>query len=359
MQIKDLRDWNIGYQEKPLIIAGPCSAETEEQVLKTAHALKGQGVEIFRAGIWKPRTRPNAFEGVGSIGLSWMETVRKETGMLITTEVANVKHIYEVLKAGIDILWIGARTTANPFAMQEIADALKGVDIPVLVKNPVNPDVDLWQGAIERIHKAGIERIGAIHRGVSSFEETKYRNAPKWQMPIELKRRLPDLPMICDPSHIGGNRKLIHSISQKALDLNYDGLMIETHIDPDKAWTDAKQQVSPSDLKDLIQRLVLREVHPDGISYDPLEDMRTKIDLFDEQLMSILKDRMEVVHEIGAYKKKNKMTIFQPSRWDSLLKDHLKKGKKHKLSKKMINRIFTAIHQESIRQQTKIMNDPD
>jgi chorismate mutase len=357
MEIKKLTEWNINAGQKPLIIAGPCSAETPDQVLKTASAISEMGIGIFRAGIWKPRTRPNAFEGIGGKGLEWLQEVRSSTGMLISTEVANVRHIYEALRAGMDIIWIGARTTANPFAMQEIADSLRGIDIPVFVKNPVNPDVDLWQGAIERLYEAGINRIGAIHRGVSSFEKTEYRNLPKWQMPIELKRRIPSLPMICDPSHIGGDRKLIKRISQKALDLDYDGLMIETHWDPDKAWTDAKQQLSPKELKALLDALIIREVHPDGISYESLEELRSAIDLHDDQLLAIIKNRMAVVHKIAAYKKQNNMTILQPSRWDEILNKKINTADKGSLSDKMIKRIFTAIHQESIRQQTKFMNE--
>ena len=357
MEIKNIKKWNLGFDEKPLIIAGPCSAESEHQVMQTAQALQKLGIRIFRAGIWKPRTRPNEFEGIGSEGLAWMERIRQETGMFVTTEVANAKHVHEALRAKLDILWIGARTSANPFAVQEIADSLKGVNIPVLVKNPVNPDVDLWQGAIERIAKSGISCIGAVHRGVSSFEESIYRNVPKWQIPIELKRRIPDLTMICDPSHIGGRRDLIGKISQKALDLNYDGLMIETHIEPDKALTDAKQQISPAELDRVLSHLVLREVHPEGISYDPLEMHRQQIDELDDQLMLILMQRMQVVQDIGIYKKQNNMTILQPDRWDYLLTKHLNKTDNKVLSKKLVNRVFTAIHQESIRKQTNIMNE--
>lgn len=356
MKIRPLKEWNIGLDNGPAIIAGPCSAETEIQVLKTAHDLHKLGIKIFRAGIWKPRTRPDSFEGVGSKGFAWLTKVRNETGMKVATEVANVKHVYEALSANVDILWIGARTSANPFAMQEIADVLKGMDLPVFVKNPVNPDVDLWQGAIERLYKAGLTRIGAIHRGVSSYDQSIYRNVPQWQMPIELKRRIPDISIICDPSHIGGKRELLQSISQKAMDLNFDGLMIETHIDPDNAWSDAKQQITPQNLEKLLNKLILREVHPDGISYETLDDYRFMIDTFDEQLLDILKKRMEVVNNIGKYKKANNMTILQPDRWEEVLKKSSKLSKQALLSDVMVHKIFKAIHQESINKQTVIMN---
>jgi chorismate mutase len=356
MDIKPLMEWNIGYENKPLIIAGPCSAETETQVLNTAHELKDLGIKIFRAGIWKPRTRPDAFEGVGSQGFPWLAKVKEETGMLVSTEVANVKHVYEALRSNIDVLWIGARTSANPFAMQEIADVLKGVDMPVFVKNPINPDINLWQGAIERLHKAGLSRIGAIHRGVSSYEKSIFRNNPQWEIPIELKRRIPSIAVLSDPSHIGGKRALLQPISQKAMDLNFDGLMIETHIDPDNAWSDASQQITPLELKNLLDQLVLREVHPDGIAYDTLEDLRYMIDDFDRMLLDILKKRMDVVRDIGKYKKANNMTILQPERWDDVLKKSMELSKKALLSDVMVHKIFMAIHQESINKQTSIMN---
>lgn len=356
MEIKTIKDWNLGFDQEPLIIAGPCSAESEEQVMNTAKQLQKIGVNIFRAGIWKPRTRPNAFEGVGSIGFKWLARAKEETGMLIATEVANVKHVYEALKANVDIIWIGARTTANPFSMHEVANALSGVNIPVFVKNPVNPDVDLWIGAIERLQEVGLDRVGAIHRGVSSFEASKYRNIPKWQMPIELKQRIPGITLICDPSHIGGKRKLIAPLSQKAMDLNFDGLMIETHYDPKNAWTDAAQQVTPKRLKTILDELILREEHPEGVSYDPLRTFRSKIDEYDEQLLDLLKNRLAVVNDIGTYKKDNNMTILQAERWEEIISKYLKMSKKSDLSQKLIKRVFTAIHQESIRKQTKIMN---
>jgi len=355
-QIKKLLDWGINYEEKPLIISGPCSAETEEQVLRTAHELSQNGISIYRAGIWKPRTRPNSFEGVGSIGLGWLKKVKQETGMLISTEVANVKHVYEALKAGIDILWIGARTTANPFAVQEIADALEGIDIPVLIKNPVNPDVELWIGAIERFQKAGISRIGVIHRGFSSYEHSIYRNTPQWQIPIELKRRMPEVPIFCDPSHISGKRELLKEISQKALDLDFEGLMIESHINPDDAWSDAKQQLTPSDLNEMIKHLILRQAQPNGVSLNTLDDLRFKIDKYDQELLEIIENRMKAAQEIGVYKKENNMTILQAGRWDEILEKSIQAGKEHELSKEFISTVFKAIHQESINKQTAILN---
>jgi chorismate mutase len=352
------KSWGLKNSERPLIIAGPCSAESEEQVLTTARQLKKQDIEIYRAGIWKPRTRPNAFEGVGSIGLDWLKLVQKEVGMKTSTEVANVKHVYEALRGGVDIIWIGARTSANPFAMQEIADALKGVDIPVLVKNPVNPDVDLWQGAIERLMGAGITRIGAIHRGFSSFDKSRYRNVPQWQLPIELRRRMPDVPMICDPSHISGRTDILREVSQKALDLNYDGLIIESHCTPEKAWSDAKQQLTPADLGSMIKTLVLRDVNVSNPTFiHTLEDLRNQIDKFDDELLNVLEERMKVAETIGKYKKANNITIFQPDRWQEILKTTIDKGNKHDLSEEFVLTIFKAIHQESINKQTKIMNE--
>jgi len=352
------QNWGLKNTTRPLIIAGPCSAESEEQVLITARQLKEQGIEVYRAGIWKPRTRPNSFEGVGSIGLDWLKLVQKEVGMKTSTEVANVKHVYEALRGGVDIIWIGARTSANPFAMQEIADALRGVDIPVLVKNPVNPDVDLWQGAIERIMGAGITRVGAIHRGFSSFDKSRYRNVPQWQLPIELRRRMPEVPMICDPSHISGRTDILREVSQKALDLNYDGLIIESHCTPEKAWSDAKQQVTPEQLGHLVKSLVLRDMNASDPTFiHNLEDLRNQIDKFDDELLNILEERMKVAETIGLYKKQNNITILQPDRWQEILKTTIEKGTKHNLSEEFVISLFKAIHQESINKQTKIMNE--
>lgn len=353
-----LKDWGLGIRYKrPLVISGPCSAETEEQVLSTAHELKKEGINIYRAGIWKPRTRPNSFEGVGIKGLPWLKKVKEETGLLVSTEVANVKHVMEAIKYGIDIIWIGARTTANPFAVQEIADALKGYDIPVFIKNPVNPDVELWIGAIERIAQTGINRIGVIHRGFSAYENTKYRNIPQWQIPIELRQRIKNIPMICDPSHISGNKDLIFDIAQKALDLNYDGLIIESHICPEKALSDSNQQLTPIELKQLLDKLVLREINISNIEDNLiLEDLRHNIDNLDNTLFNILKQRMEIAEQIGEYKKAHNITILQPGRWNDILEKAIKMGERRALSKEFITKIFKAIHQESINKQTTIMN---
>lgn len=356
IQIKTLNEWNIASIEKPLFIAGPCSAESQEQMLNTASGLKEGGVSVFRAGIWKPRTRANQFEGVGNIGLEWLRIVKQETGMLVSTEVAQVKHVYEALKANVDVLWIGARTTANPFAVQEIAEALRGVNIPVFVKNPVNPDVELWIGAIERLNKMGLEKIGAVHRGFSSFDASLFRNIPKWQIPIELKRRLPDLPIISDPSHIGGRRNLIQTLSQKALDLDFDGLMIEVHENPQCALSDTKQQITPDAFKEIKNQLIFRKGKPENISLDELEDLRYKIDFYDKEIINLLGKRMEEAEAIGRYKLANKMTVLQSKRWDQLLDKNIKKGEEKNLSKDFIFSVFKAIHQESINKQSNILN---
>lgn len=341
---------------KPIFMAGPCSAETEEQVMNTARPLAEMGIKIFRAGIWKPRTRPSAFEGVGPEGLKWLQRVKKETGMLVATEVANVKHVYEALKYGVDIIWIGARTSANPFAVQDIADSLRGVNIPVMVKNPINPDVDLWIGAIERINNAGIRRMAAIHRGFSSYDKTIYRNVPQWQIPIELRRRVPDIPIITDPSHICGNRELLFDISQKAMDLNFDGLIIETHCNPEKALSDAKQQVTPEGLKKILDRLVVRDPEVKEELMLTLAVLRDQIDKLDDKLINLLEERMHVSEQIGNYKKDNNITILQTKRWDDMLKNRLSLGMRKGLSEEFIVKLFRSIHQESINHQTEIMN---
>jgi chorismate mutase len=344
--------------ERPLVMAGPCSAETEEQVLDTAKKIKELGVNIFRAGIWKPRTRPNTFEGVGKEGLMWLKKVQSETGMLTATEVANANHVFEALKYGVDILWIGARTTANPFAVQEIADALEGTDIPVLVKNPVNPDVELWIGALERINQAGIKKLAAIHRGFSTYDKTFYRNAPQWQIPIELKRRIPELPIIVDPSHICGNRDLLFEISQKGMDLNFEGLIIETHNNPDKAISDAAQQLTPDALKQLLDKLVLRNPNVENsMTLHTLDELRHEIDKYDTQLLQILASRMDVAEKIGRYKKENNLTILQSGRWDDLLQERTQKAMGKGLSEEFILKVLRAIHQESINRQEKVMNE--
>jgi len=349
--------WPILQENKPLIIAGPCSAETEEQVVQTAIELKkNKQVDLFRAGVWKPRTRPGSFEGMGSVALPWLQRVKDEVGLPISVEVANVKHVYEALKAGIDVLWIGARTSANPFAVQEIADALKGVDIPVLVKNPVNPDVALWIGAIERLNKSGINRLGAIHRGVSQFEKSAFRNKPEWQMAIQLREQLPDLLLINDPSHITGNREMIGSVSQTALDLNFDGLMIETHIDPVNALSDAAQQVTPDQLSRILDRLIVRSEIPEGIELNSMDELRDSISFIDDQIIDLLGYRMKVVQDIAQFKLKNKMTIFQENRWNELLAKHIAQGKELGLTEKFISKVFHAVHQESIESQGRLIN---
>ena len=353
-----IKDWK-GYKGRPFLISGPCSAETEEQVMETARQLAQlKEVCVFRAGIWKPRTRPNSFEGVGTEGLKWLRRVKQETGLLVGTEVANERHVYEALKYGIDLLWIGARTSVNPFTVQEISDALQGVDVMVLVKNPINPDIELWMGAIERIARAGITRIGAIHRGFSSYEKTLYRNQPNWQLPIELRRRIPDLPMICDPSHIAGSRQFLHEISQKAMDLNYDGLMIESHIDPANALSDSAQQLTPNDLKELLSRLIMRNASTsDPKLLDVLGELRQQIDVFDDHLLDLMEQRMKVSETIGRYKKENNITILQSTRWEEIINKVMIRGLAKGLSAEMIDTIFKAIHQESINHQMKVMNN--
>ncbi len=343
-----------GIEDKrPLVIAGPCSAETEEQVMETATQLASKGIKIFRAGIWKPRTKPGGFEGVGSEGLQWLKHVKQQTGMYVSTEVATQKHVYEALKYGIDVLWIGARTTANPFAVQEIADALKGVDIPVLIKNPVNPDLELWIGAIERLYNVGIKRLGVIHRGFSSFDKKIYRNLPQWHIPIELHRRLPGLPIICDPSHIGGKRELIASISQQAMDLNYDGLIIESHCNPDCAWSDKEQQITPDILDYVLNLLVIRDTVQ---TTESLSELRKQIDDLDNQLLEILAKRMRISCEIGTYKKEHNMPILQTSRYDDILQRRIAMAEQMGMSPEFMKTVLEAIHEESVRHQMEIMN---
>ena len=355
MNIKPAIDKQPG---KPIIIAGPCSAESEEQVLKTAKALAKQGIDCFRSGIWKPRTRPGSFEGVGSIGLGWLKKVKEETGLPVTTEVANREHVFEALKAGIDVLWLGARTTVNPFSVQEIADALKGVDIPVLIKNPINPDVKLWMGAIERVHKAGINRIGVIHRGFSSFGDSNYRNEPRWQLPIELKRLVPSIQVICDNSHICGRRDTLAPVAQKAMDLQFDGLMTEVHPTPDDAWSDAAQQITPAVFGDLVKGLKIRSASTNNVEYlEHIDDLRQEIDVIDKDLFSLLGKRMKVAQNIGKYKSKNNISILQSSRWNEILNKTIELGREKGLSDGFVTQILTAIHQESINHQTKILNN--
>jgi len=350
-----LDDLNLDH---PLVIAGPCSAETESQVLQIAHDLKNSDVSIFRAGIWKPRTRPGNFEGVGSIGLKWLQKVKKETGLLITTEVANANHVKIALDHDIDVLWIGARSTVSPFIVQEIADVLQNTDKIVLLKNPVNPDLSLWYGGIERLYSANIKKLGVIHRGFSTYSKTKFRNNPEWQIPIELQNKFPDLPLICDPSHICGRRDIIEETSQKALNLNFDGLMIETHNDPDNAWSDASQQITPKTLIKLMKDLVIRKESVQERSFiKELENLRIKIDDADSQILDILGNRMKVSDEIGKIKKKQNVAILQSERWKNILKKMISDGKQRGLSEDFILKIFKAIHQESINHQEKILKN--
>ena len=352
-------DW-LGRNESPLIIAGPCSAESEEQVLQIAQKLsKIKQVTIMRAGIWKQRTRPNGFEGIGVPGMQWLKRIKEETGLQIAIEVANAHHVYEALKYGIDVLWIGARTTVNPFPVQEIAVALQGVDVPVFVKNPINPDIKFWIGALERMAQAGVKRLGAIHRGFSTFEKTPYRNAPTWEIPIELKRLVPEIPLICDPSHIAGSRELIFEISQTALDLAMHGLMIESHIDPDNALSDAKQQVTPEALKNILGRLKYRK--PSGNTTDPkeiLNILRQEIDATDKQLIELIARRSEISGKIGQYKRNYNMTILQVNRWQQLLNERLKHAKRLGLDEKFVKDVYQMIHDRSIRIQSDLMNWP-
>jgi chorismate mutase len=345
-------------KDKPFIISGPCSAETEEQMVATARQLAATGkVHALRAGIWKPRTRPGQYEGAGQEGLAWLIQAKKETGLPVTTEVANAAHVEACLKAGVDILWVGARTTVNPFSVQEVADALKGVDIPVMVKNPVNPDLELWIGALERLNKAGIKKLAAIHRGFSSSEKGPFRNAPMWDMPIELKTRIPDLDIICDPSHIAGNRDLIALICQKALDLDMVGLMIESHINPDAAWSDAKQQVTPAALSKIIDGLVVRTSSSDNKTFkDTLSILREQIDVLDDEIMQKLSQRMKISEKIGQYKKENNVTILQVTRWEEIIQTRIALGKAMGLDANFTTELLKLIHQESIQVQTRIMN---
>lgn len=349
-------EW-ISRFEKPWIIAGPCSAESEEQLLNTSKAVAELGIEVVRAGVWKPRTRPNSFEGIGVKALEWIQRIKRQVNVKFITEVASAQHVELALKYGLDMLWLGARTTVNPFTVQEIAGALKGTSIPVLIKNPVNPDLALWMGAIERISNAGIQEIGAIHRGFSSFRKSKYRNEPVWQIPIELKASLPHIPLVCDPSHIGGNRKMIYDISQKALDMGYDGLMIETHPDPDNALSDSKQQITPAQLNEVKNKLKLRQTTSDNILFkSKLEELRDKIDSVDHDLIETLSIRMKLIEEIGEYKKKNNVTIFQLERWNEIIKTRPQWAEALDLHKEFIEEIYKLIHSESLRNQTEILN---
>lgn len=349
----------LPQHERPLLISGPCSVETEEQVLETATRLKAGGkIDMLRGGIWKPRTRPNSFEGVGVKGLPWLAKAKEQTGLPLTVEVAKANHVELCLEFGIDVLWIGARTTVNPFAVQEISDALQGVDVPVLVKNPINPDLGLWLGALERLEKSGITKLGAIHRGFSNTGEKIYRNRPQWQIPIDFIQERPNVPMICDPSHIGGSRELIASVSQKAMDLNFDGLMIESHINPDEAWSDAKQQVTPEVYTEIVKNIVVRDYDPkNNPQNSDLAKLRQQIDVIDEELVQILASRMSVARDIGRFKKENNITILQNDRWKGIMKKYTEKAKINKLSESFILQVIKSVHDESIDQQERIFQE--
>lgn len=355
--IAKLEDWTK-ISQHPFVIAGPCSAEGEEQVMNTVTEIVKFGagrVNMIRAGIWKPRTRPNSFEGVGEIGLPWVKNAGRAVGLPVMVEVANPEHVEAALKNEIDVLWIGARTTVSPFAVQEIADSLRGVDIPLLVKNPINPDLELWLGAMERFNQVGIKKLGAIHRGFSSYEKTIYRNPPMWEIPIELRRRYPEIPIIVDPSHMGGTRDMIYTLSQQGMDMGFDGLMIESHINPDKAWSDAKQQVTPQRLGEILNELIIRQpkVSEDGLQ--PLHDLRARIDRIDDYIIELLSERMGISEEIGALKKENQLAIHQSERWAQIVKRALAKGKTGGLTEGFILKLFQQVHNESIRHQSSVM----
>jgi chorismate mutase len=347
------------WNKRPLIISGPCSAETEEQVIETATSLAKTGkVDALRAGIWKPRTKPGMFEGIGVKGLPWLAQAKKVSGLPVAVEVATAKHVENALQFDVDILWIGARTTVNPFSVQEVCDALRGVDIPVLIKNPINPDLELWCGGIERLQKVGVKNIGMIHRGFSNYGNTEYRNAPMWHLPIEMKRRFPEMLLICDPSHICGNRTGLQSIAQKSIDLDFGGLMIETHLHPDDAWSDAKQQITPETLSEMLGNLIWRIENTDEKEFvTALATLRERINQVDDELLALIGQRMKIADKIGAYKKDNNITILQTNRWNEILAKAFKKGELLGLSKDFITKYFDAVHMESISHQNKIMND--
>lgn len=360
LDIHPIKEW-LPQLNNPLLIAGPCSLESEEQALATARLLaKDHRVFIYRGGVWKPRTRPGTFEGVGSIGLQWLRKVREETGLPVGTEVANAQHTEEALKAGVDVLWIGARSTASPFVVQEIADVVKGSNSVIMVKNPVNPDVQLWMGAIERIYQAGIRNIVAIHRGFTPFRETKYRNYPNWQTVIELRRMMPEVPIICDPSHIAGKREYLYEVSQKAFDMGLEGLMLESHIDPSCALSDKEQQVTPAELAKLLDRLVIRHENADNPLFEnQLEVLRNRIDALDTELLEVLSSRMDIVKEIGKYKKEHNVTALQINRWAQLMEHRVKLGEKLNLNRTFTQILFQLIHEDSVRMQTEIMDNGD
>lgn len=358
LEIIPLYEWGMFTEPKPSVVAGPCSAESEQQVMETAKGLKELGINVFRAGIWKPRTHPGCFEGVGVQGLKWLQKIQKEYGLKVATEVAGEKHVAQCLEHGVDMVWLGARTTANPFLVQEIADALKGTDIPVLVKNPVNADLDLWIGALERLSRAGVKKLGVIHRGFSTFDKIKYRNDPQWQVAIELRSRYPELPFFVDPSHLGGSRDYIQEISQRSLDLGFEGLMIESHCNPSVALSDAKQQLTPCELRDLLyNQIAVRDKDSDAPEWkENIDHLRAKIDVIDENLLYTLGSRMNVSRQIGEYKKENNIAIIQASRWDKVLSKVVAKGKDYGLDEKFLKDVFNAIHEASVEVQNEIIS---
>ena len=357
LDIVPVSEWGFFTLPRPMVIAGPCSAESEEQVMETARGLAERGIHVFRAGIWKPRTHPGSFEGVGIPGLKWLKRVKEETGMKVCTEVASEKHVYECLKYGVDMVWMGARTSANPFLMQEIADALQDTDIPVLVKNPVNPDLDLWIGALERLNRAGVRKLGVIHRGFSTTENTPYRNAPGWQLAIELRSRYPEMPFFADPSHMGGDRKYLQELSQRAMDLGLEGLMVESHCNPSVALSDAKQQLTPADLLSMLESLQIREKDSGDKEYrEGIDQLRAQIDIIDENLLYTFGSRMGVSRKIGAYKRSHNVAILQMGRWDQLLGAMKEKARAYGLSEKFVEDVFNAIHEESVRVQNEVLS---
>ena len=358
LDVISLYEWGMFTEPRPSVIAGPCSAESEEQIMETAKGLRELGINVFRAGIWKPRTHPGCFEGIGVPGLKWMQKAKKEYGLKIATEVASEKHVFECLKHGVDLVWIGARTTANPFLVQEIADALADTDIPVLVKNPVNPDIDLWIGALERLNNAGIKKLGVIHRGFSTIEKSKYRNDPQWQMAIELRSRYPELAFFVDPSHMAGHKDYIHELSQRSLDLGFEGLMIESHCNPSVALSDAKQQITPDELKDMLEnKITVRDADSDSKEWkENIDQLRAKIDVLDETLLYTLASRMKVSRQIGEYKKNSNIAILQTSRWDAVLAKVVEKGAQFDLPEAFIKDIFNAIHEVSVEVQNQVIS---